>query len=89
MENLIPARGNKILFVVSNAAFVISWVLFCARLIQHWRSIDGRVRTDIEFLMFMFVCLWVDLLFEKAKGLSLMMVYASFWGALALASRLI
>jgi multisubunit Na+/H+ antiporter MnhF subunit len=83
------ARGNKILFVLSNVAFAISWLSLCVRLIQHWHTIDRAVRADVEYLAFIFLFLWIYLLLEKTKGFGLMLVLASLIGVLPLAYRFI
>ena len=82
-------RGHKALFILSNIAFVTSWLSLSARFIQHWRFMDGRVRADVGYLIFIFLFLWIDLLVEKAKAFSLAMVWASFIGVLALVFRFI
>jgi hypothetical protein len=88
-EDVSLARANKIGFPLVNFAFLASWLTLCFHLAQHWRSMDGQLRADMEYLTAIFLILWVNLLIERTKPLCLGLVCASFWGVLALAFRFI
>ena len=82
------ARGNKVAFVLVNVAFVVMWISICRDLIQHWRLIDHRVRNDVEFVTTMFLFVWIDMLANKAKPMSLGLVFFSLCGVWSLVVHL-
>ena len=86
-SDVFPVRANRVVFVLANLAFVVSWLSLCVHLIRRWHHLDGLVRADIEYLTIIFLVLWVNLLFEKAKAPALALVCASFWGILTLVFR--
>jgi hypothetical protein len=88
MQNeVFLVRANRVGFVLGNLAFVASWLSLCVHLIRRWHLMDGLVRADIEYLIIIFLALWISLLFEKTKAPTLALVCASFWGVLTLVFR--
>jgi hypothetical protein len=83
------SRIDKAALLISNAGFAISWVWLLVHLVQHRRALTGSLRVDIEFLMLIFLFLWINLLFERVKGLTLGFVCGAFLGVAALVLRLI
>lgn len=50
--------------------------------------LTGSLGTDVKFPMLIFLLLWINLLLEKVKGITLGFVCGAFLGAVAIALRL-
>jgi hypothetical protein len=83
------SRTDRAALLISNVGFAVSWVWLLVHLVQHRRALTASLRTDIEFLMLIFPLLWINLLFERVKGLTLGFVCGAFLGVAALVLRLV
>lgn len=83
------SKIDKAALFISNAGFAVSWMWLFVYLVQHRRSLTGSLRDEVEFLMLIFPLLWINLLFEKVKGLTLGFVCGAFLGAVVLVLRIV
>jgi hypothetical protein len=85
----VQSRANKVMLVLSNFGFVISWSSLCVHLFQNWNLMDGKLRVDANFVLIVFPLLWISLLSEKTKGSSMVLAFLAFMAVRALVYRLV
>jgi hypothetical protein len=82
------SRSDKVVFVIANVSFLISWSAFCVHLAKRWHYVPVDLRSDASGLALTFFVLWFYLVRERSSSLCLMLACLAFWTASQLALRM-